>query len=67
MELELGKSQNQPNMYAVTDLRLGASKMNHVAYLRYKSCQLRPLDYFIRKIVDATTNEVVMCMQSEKD
>ena len=48
----------------MSDLRLATSKLNHVAYLRYKLCQSRSPEYFIWKIVDATTNEVVICGQS---
>ena len=66
MKFELAKLQNQPTTYAVTDLRLAASKLNREAYLRYKLYQLYSPEYFIQKIVDATTNEVVMCVQSER-
>ena len=41
MHLEQAKLKNQPETYAILDLRLAASKLNHVAYLRYKSHQAR--------------------------
>ena len=39
VHLEQAKLKHQPETYAIMDLRLDASKLNHVAYLRYKSRQ----------------------------
>ena len=66
MKLEQAKLLNQPNTYSVNDLRLASSKLNHEAYLRYKSSQSRSPDYSVQKHVDATTNEVIMCVQSQR-
>ena len=50
----------------MNDLRLASSKINHEAYLRYKLSQSRSPDYFVQKHVDTTTNEVIMCVQSQR-
>jgi len=67
MKLERAKSQLQSVTYGMNDLKFAASKLNHETCLRYKLRQPRSPEpeYFIQKTVDTTTNEVIMCVQSQ--
>ena len=60
MHLEQAKLKDQPETYAIMDLCLAASKLNHVAYLRYKSRQARSPEYMIQHHVCEDTNKVIM-------
>ena len=66
MKIEQAKLANQPVTFAVSDLKLAASKLNHVGYLSYKSQQARRHMYALKQIIDPVTNEIRLNVHSTR-
>jgi hypothetical protein len=66
MRLEQARLKNQPDTFLIKDLRLAASKLNHETYLRYKARQARSHLYLVNKVIDATTNDALIYVQSSQ-
>ena len=66
MKIEQAKLAKQPFTFAVSDLKLAASKLNHVAYLSYKSEQARCHLYCLKPSIDPVTKETMLNVHSTR-